>query len=312
MYRIETDAQSLLSTIVSTYPHTVWFADIDDTLIDTVKTHKVASNSIAEVLKPPVGEGKAEEIAKRFAEIFQLLVTFHQSTADEEAELAEGIRKQREELQLRIDGCQQEIKQRWGMTKKLSREVLLKLAGEDCGVSLAAEQIKECADSYWQNLESHTICFEDARRLTEDIARVGCPLYLITSSDARLALKENGQFEYNPESSRRFKMSRVEKLRGRGLYYRNVFIGDPVDKPTPEFFEMVYSGVERELRRQLKSEHIIILGDSYEADLQVPISKWNAALGILYRRGQENVVLEKECVISVGDWQVISELLAFL
>lgn len=311
MYRIDTDAQILLSTIVSTYPHTVWFADIDDTLIDTVKKHEVASDSIAGVLKPLVGEEKAEEVAKRFAETFQLLVTFHQSMVDDEVEIAEDARKLREELQVRIDECQQEIKQQWGMAKKFSREVLLKLVGEDCGVSLAPEQIKECADSYWHRLESHTICFDDARKLTEDIARVGCPLYLITSSDARLALKENGQFEYEPESSRRFKMARIEKLRARGLYYRKAFIGDPVDKPTPEFFEMVYRGVERDLGRQLNPEHIVVLGDSYASDLHVPVSAWNATLGILYRRGQENVAFEQERVVSVGDWQVISELLTF-
>lgn len=307
--RVDADARDLLSSVVTTYPHTVWLADVDDTLIDTAGMHNAASSSIVGVLGQFVGEKKAEQVVRRFAEIFQILVTSHQSSERHEATRIEETRKSDCELEARIDECQQEIRQRWGTTKKFSREMLLKLAGEDCGAALTPQQIQQCADHYWQHLESHVICFDDAIRLTEDLARAGSPLFLFTSSDGRLIPKENGHFDYDPESSHRFKEARVEKLRAKGLRYQSVFIGDPIDKPTPEFYKMVYSSVERNLHRHLDPRNVIVLGDSYRSDLEIPVSDWKVALGILYRPGQEDVIAEQERIVSVGNWKIISELL---
>jgi FMN phosphatase YigB (HAD superfamily) len=304
---ISADAHALLRTIATTYPRTIWLVDVDDTLTDTARMNTAASRSIVEVLAPMVGESKAAEVVEHLIATFQFMVSFHQSTTNEEKAFTADQRRMHEQFQSRIVNCQREIKSKWGVTKNFSREVMLKIAAEDSGVDLDPAQIQRCSDHYWDHVHSHALFFKNAIRLTKSIDQVGSPLYLITSSDARFTLKQNGQFDYDPAYSRSDKDVRMEGLRTSGLRYRKAFIGDPVDKPSEEFFENVYTEVEEDLRRPIEPDHLIILGDSYRADLETPITKTRAALAILYRRGQEEVLVEKERVVSVGDLGVVND-----
>lgn len=310
MSRADAEAKELLSMVVDIFPHSIWFADIDDTLIDTLEAHKSASKEIADILEPMIGERSALTITKRFLELFQILMNGHRTyKVEDQAESPDDTSKQYKALRARIDDCQEELRKHWGAIKVFSREVLLTLAGEDCGFSLAPQQISKCIHHYWGKVADYALCFDDACKLLKVIAEMNRPLYLFTSSDGRLNLRIDGQFEYDPEMSRRLKRARIEKLRAKGLQYRDLFIGDPVDKPNPEFFEVMYRSVASDLGEEFKLEHTIILGDSYDADLHVPVTVWKTALGIWYRRGQVEVAFEKERVITVGNWQVLSNLL---
>jgi phosphoglycolate phosphatase-like HAD superfamily hydrolase len=306
--KTEREIQALLATIISASSSGAWLADVDDTLTDTIQMHEAASFSILEILETSVGMTKAVEIVSRFKEIFQSLLTSHQSSSGS-VENAHESRIVQASLLARVNKYQLEVKQQWGATKKFSREVLLRLAGEDCGVLLNSEQIEQCVDRYWQQVEDNPIFFADAIRMSENLKRAGIPLFLFTSSDGRMTLKANGYFHYNPELSLKFKIRRMERLRAKGLYYREAFVGDPIDKPTPEFFGQVYSGIERALGRQVNPESLIVLGDSYESDLAFPVTEWGVKLGILYRRGREGVIMDSEKIISVGTWDVINEVL---
>jgi FMN phosphatase YigB (HAD superfamily) len=305
MHEVDGDGRTLLSAVVKAYPDAVWFADVDDTLVDTVRMHNEASSSIVSVLGSFVGDKKAYDVVRRFEEIFEILIESHQSSAPD----IERTQRERDDLLRRIAEYQQEIKARWRTTKKFSRETLLKIAGEDYGIDLTSEQIRQCIDHYWQHVLSHPLCFDDAIRLTQMLAKVGLPLFLMTSSDGRLTLNESGQFDYDPVSSRRFKEARVQSLRAEGLHYREVFVGDPIDKPTREFFQFVYDSVERHLGRRLNPQHTVVIGDSYTSDLQIPVSEWKVGLGVLYRPGQEDIIVEQDRVVSVGDWNAVGNFL---
>jgi len=305
MQEVDGDGRALLANVVRAYPDAVWLADVDDTIVDTVRMHDEASRSIVSVLASFVGDRKANDVVGRFEEIFGILIESHQSSEPK----IERSQQEKDDLLTRIAEYQQEITARWRTTKKFSRETLLKIAGEDCGIDLTSEQIHQCIDHYWQHVLSHPLCFDDAIGLTQVLAKVGLPLFLMTSSDGRLTLNENGQFDYDPASSRRFKESRVQSLRAEGLYYREVFVGDPIDKPTREFFQLVYDGVERHLGRRLNPQHAVVMGDSYTSDLQIPVSEWKVGLGVLYRPGQKDIIVERDRVVSVGNWKAVGNFL---
>ncbi len=304
---IASRARRMLAEVVR--DATVWLADVDDTLTDTAQMHRAASRSLVGVVRKITGETMALQIVERFEQIFDVLLASHQ---------AAGVRAQSDDrtaadvelLWFRVNDCQQEIKQRWGATKKFSREVLLKLAAEDFGIILDADQLSLCADRYWEHVDANAIFLDGAIPMTDEIARIGNSLFLFTSSDARLLLKGNGQFQYDPTASLDFKRQRMEKLRQRGLNYREVFIGDPFDKPTPVFFAAIHDGVERSTSRRFDANHAVVLGDSFSSDLAVPISDWRVRLGILYRRGQGSVRIMQERLVSLGQWEIVRESLA--
>jgi hypothetical protein len=161
-------------------------------------------------------------------------------------------------------------------------------------------------------VEANLACFDDAIGLSRQLARLGLPLYIMTASDGRLTPTDSGQFRYDPELSKRRKATRIRRVRPLGMQYREVFIGDPVDKPTPEFFDGVRAGIEQDLGREVAPADVIVLGDSYRSDIEVPVSVQGAALGILRRRGQEETLAEQDRVVSVGNWQPVSAMLAAL
>jgi hypothetical protein len=304
--RADPSIQGLLFRLVNNRSQAIWITDLDDTLIDTVQTHELASNAIVSTIEMQYGKDIADAISRKLIEIFGVLIIFHQSHKNANIEMHDELRKRYESIQRRIHDCQQDMQQQWRMVKPFSREVLLKLASEDCGISLSTEQIALYSNSYWQYVESNTICFEDAIMLIREIAVTTRPLYIMTASDARMTLKENGQFDYNPDLSHRSKVRRLETLRAtKGLHYHDLLIGDPIDKPSPEFFKILFDRIAYQLGSDFNPQNIIVLGDSYKSDLQIPITEWKVGLGILYRRGQKQIILEEERIISVGNWQVI-------
>jgi len=306
----EIKAHQLLANIATVFPQSIWFADIDDTLIDTIEAHQLASQEIAVVLEPAIGERNALAIKEQFLEIFRVLMSGHRAfKATSQLDPTDIIGAQYRALRQRIEHYQQDLREQWGAIKVFSREVLLTLAGEDCSITLTPEQISKSINHYWEKVADYALCYDDSFQLLEAIAAMKRPLYLFTSSDGRLTLRADGQFEYDPQLSHQLKLARIERLRSKGLHYQGLFIGDPIDKPNPEFFEMIYKSVARDLGQEFRLENTIIIGDSYDADLHVPVSTWEKSLGILYRRGQEKVFAEKERVLAVGNWQVVRNLL---
>jgi len=97
-----------------------------------------------------------------------------------------------------------------------------------------------------------------------------------------------------------------------GVLYRGAFVGDPVDKPSKQFFNQAYSSIERDLAKQRSSFDIVVLGDSFQSDLRTPIDNGDAALALLYIRDQLDIRVEQDRVVSIGDLGVISSMIVGL
>lgn len=301
-------SSSLLAAVYTTQPGSVWLADLDDTLIDTVNVHRNSSKAIGDSLRDHLSTSQADRLVEQFANLFRTLIEGHWGGAGGDSrQNADGTHA---DLLMRIGACQTEISARWNLIKKFSREVLIQLAAEDCGISLRPDQIQQCAEAYWTHLQSHVSCFEDAITLSAELARLGVPLYIMTSSDGRLSPTASGQFGYDPQQSYRLKAARVEAMRSKGLQFRKAFIGDPIDKPTFEYFDLVYDGIRADLRQDFDPSRMIVLGDSYQSDLEVPVSSKGAALGILSLRGQQDPVAVRDRIVSVGSWTPVCDILA--
>ncbi len=290
--------QLLKSALPTAGSPAVWVFDVDDTITDTRLMHHRAAESVTQALSAHMPLDLAQSIAKRFRDVFDELLINHQQNPRSSAD----TRKSSDELEARARGYQKEIAAIWGFSRLFSREVLLQIAVEDCGASLTPPELRHCVDAYWEHLFENPIIFEDTVRLTQELARRHVPTYLMTSSDARYYQQPTGQFTYNPAESRDDKRRRLDNLRRYGVEYRRAFIGDPIDKPTKEFFRLAFSGIAEDLHRSVGSFRIVVVGDSFRSDIETPLELLDSSIGILYRHGQTMIDVESERVVSVGDF----------
>jgi len=277
--------------------NTAWIFDVDDTITDTRAMHHEAVEPVAQALSQYLPAELARATANRFGDIFDHLLARHQ----QQRGVTSGS-ESASQLEERARSHQQEILKVWGTARLFSREVLLQIALEDCGGNLNPRQLRSCTDAYWDFLSSNPILFPDAVQLIQELAHRNISVYLMTSSDAHYNAQTNGQFTYSPEDSRSKKNRRLKKLREHGIQYVRAFVGDPVDKPTEEFFQLVFAGVSDDLRQDLDDSPIVVVGDSYKSDIETPLRLLNTAAGIWYRKGQNKAEAERERVFSVGSF----------
>ncbi len=277
----------------------IWFFDIDDTLIDTAGTTKIAADGVAKVFEARFGRQKAQEIKANFIAIFNLMLVGHQTTNPEEV----GDYKK---LLSRIESLQPDKSY---TPKKWSREIFIKLAAEEAGVDVSPELVHEATDAYWLELSQRTELFEGARDLIFEIKRHDRPIYLITGSDARLKMQTDGTFIYDPAYSESLKRERIELLREKGIDFNLVSTGDPEDKPHVDFFQKAISLAVADSGQPIDFKNTIMVGDSYEGDLKVPIEHFGFGLGVLFNKNKNTTEVIDSHQISTGD---ISEISAFL
>lgn len=294
--------QALLAQVGRFSSRQVWLIDVDDTITNTAAMHKRAAMSTADVVGLSVGSHQGKMVARRFDEVFQVMLASHQALPGSQQPTDEPYGTSSPgSLLRRIAACQQAILHDWGAIKKFSREVLLKLAAEDCDVDLSPEQILSATDHYWRQVDEHTVFIRDTLQLLRTLEGRNCPVYLMTGSDGRLIPRTDGQFTYDPQFSKSDKLGRMMGLRQKGVHFQDVFIGDPVDKPEPQFFKILIEGIQGDLGRRLRSADLVVLGDSYRSDLETPLAQGLADVGVLYVQGQSAPRLESSRVISVGD-----------
>jgi FMN phosphatase YigB (HAD superfamily) len=283
----------------------VWLLDVDDTLTDTQSMHHYAAESLASQLSASMTTALAASVARRFREVFDELLLLHQQVStDDNAALNSA-----KELESRVRGHQVKIREEWGIARLFSREILLRIAVEDCGASLQPEELNRCVDRYWDHMREHPAVFPDAARFSRRLAAHSTPAYLMTSSDARYHECDDGQFTYDPRVSRKDKRNRMVNLRNHGINYASSFIGDPIDKPSQDFYEFVFSGISRDLDKPLRSLSVVVVGDSYRSDIQTPLKLSDSTVGVLCRRDQSAVRVEADRVLSVGDFDMLTRML---
>jgi phosphoglycolate phosphatase-like HAD superfamily hydrolase len=272
----------------------VWFFDIDDTLIDTAGTTLTASEAVRETLEPKYGSDQAKQIQVNFNKVFDLMLSGHQATSKHDAEAYDNLVSRIEALQVRV-------KDKYGSFKKWSREVFIKIAADDAGVVLTPDIVHEAANAYWQKLTENTEVFPGVKDLMEQIVNHHRPIYLITSSDARLKMDESGQFDYDPEYSETLKRHRIELLKKKGITFNAISVGDPEDKPHLDFFQKGINLANNDLNQPIDYPNAIMVGDSFSGDLQVPKEHFGFGLVVLFNKNEKVSQITNGNQLNTGD-----------
>ncbi len=285
-----------------------WFFDIDDTLIDTAGINSKAAEGIKNVFRKRSSTIDAEKVNSEYINIFNYMLSGYRVKHDDEWSHITGGKEGFKKLISEIENCQIRIKDQFGHIKKWSREVFIKLAADRTNVRYSPETIHEAADAYWLTLTEKTIVFPHALKLIQEIKKHNRPIYLLTSSDARLKLASDGQFDYLPEYSEGLKRERIELLREKGIEFNLVSIGDPEDKPNLDFFQKGFMKAELDYGFKINLENAIMLGDSYAGDLQTPKEKMGFGLVVLMRKGKQTEIIDTHQV-DTGNLAEIAEML---
>lgn len=285
-----------------------WFFDIDDTLIDTAGINSEAAEGIKNVFRQRSSIADAEKVHSEYIRIFNYMLLGYRVKHDDEWTHITGGKEGFKKLLSDIENCQTRIKDKYGHIKKWSREVFIKLAADRVRVGYSPEIIHEAADAYWLTLTKKTIVFLHALKLIQKIKKHNRPVYLLTSSDARLKLANDGQFDYSPEYSEGLKRERIDLLREKGVEFNLVSIGDPEDKPHLDFFQKGLMKAELDYGFKINLENAIMLGDSYAGDLETPKEKMGFGLVVLMQKEKQTELIDAHQV-NTGDLSEIAEML---
>lgn len=247
----------------------VFLFDVNHTLINTAVYHTQALHKVNNYLKKYTDKHAAQYITTRFNEIFLLMVAGFLLRTDKEWEEIPGGRKSYENLVDLVTSHQTKVKENWGFIKKWSREVFLKIAADEIRVILPPDVIHNTATVYWNTITDLTEPFVEAKKLHAYLEKKGYPSYLLTSSDGRLQVKK-GFFTYDASFSGNYKKKRMKTLKKKGLYFRDIIVGDPFDKPLPDYYKRAVGIVQRDLKKEIDKEDLVIIGNSFEDDLETP------------------------------------------
>lgn len=287
----------------------IWFFDIDDTLIDTAGVSISASEGIRKVFSEEYTEKQAKQVQSNFNNIFQIMMTGYRVKNEDEWQRVAGGQAAFDKILENIENHQIRVKQKFGVIKKWSREVLVKLASDKANLNITPELVCKATDAYWLTLTEQTVVFPHVLELMQTIKKYNRPIYLLTSSDGRLRMNEGGQFDYDPQFSETFKRKRIELLRKKGIFFNALSIGDPEDKPNLDFFLKGLKMAEDDLDRPINTEHAVMVGDSFEGDLKIPKEQMGFGLVVLYQKNKMKIEIVDEHQIITGN---LSEVVNFL
>lgn len=291
------EAADRLARVLADARNRVWLVDLDDTLTPTAHLHPRAATEAGRVLTHALDADTAQNVIGRFDTMFAtLLAAHHDDTTGGDDAAAD--------LDRRVAAAQGRVEARWGSTMRFSREVLLYLSAQDAGVILSAELLWSTIDAYWEHYRANPVFVEGAKEFMSALDSVA-PTYIMTGSDARMRLLRSGAFEYDPEGSREVKARRLGALRDAGLSYADAFIGDPINKPEPEYFEGALAAIRTQLPDA--SHEVVVFGDSIASDLNTPLETGIASQGILYSEGRDGVGTPADCVLSFGHYSLLMQ-----
>lgn len=283
------------------WKNSIWFSDVDDTLIDTASTSIEASDGIAQVFSDSFGQEVGMRVQEIFNQQFALLMDGYRVSAEPEWQDIKGGKLAFDDLLSYFADCQKQVMNDFGHIKKWSREAFIKRAADLAGIKVTPELVHRAAEEYWRILTDRTYIFPDALQLAETIEYHDRPLFLVTSSDARLKMQDDGQFVYDPLHSESLKRKRLQQLYKRGIKFKQISIGDPEDKPSYEFFDKAISVARNSLGSLPSPDNFIMLGDSFGGDLQTPKEKMNFGLVVLRDEKANSAFINDTHQITVGN-----------
>jgi len=297
------------SVVKIPWSESVWFFDVDDTLIDTAGLTLSASEGIKKVFASKYPEEDAERVQKNYVDIFTTMMDGYRVKHEDEWKNIKGGKEAYENILKEIESLQKRVKEKYGFIKKWSREVLIKIAADRVGLKATPEMILEAGDAYWISLAEQTQVYPQALALVKEIKKHNRPIYLITSSDGRLTLAQDGQFDYEPKYSEALKRQRIDMLRDKGVEFSSLSIGDPEDKPHQDFFEKGMRAAEEDLGKPFELSNTIMLGDSFGGDLKTPKEVLGFGLVVLFEKGSNDTKIVDEHQINTGNLQEVAKFL---
>ncbi|HYD35838.1 MAG TPA: HAD family hydrolase [Vitreimonas sp.] len=289
------------------WDNSVWFFDVDDTLINTADLIKPAAEGMLPLLTHSLGPEKATALKQRFIEIFDLLLIGHRMKTGETWSSSQ-LETAHQQLVENIKS-HQEVLLSEGIFKKWSRQVWLKQAAVDLGIELDPELNLLAVQAYWDELARQTQLLTGVPELFTELKHRGYPVFLVTGSDAHLHFNDNLQFIYDPVRSEHIKQQRVLPLRELGLDFHDLVIGDPIDKPHRGFFEKAVEVAKDHLHPNLDPQHFVIVGDSYGSDLHVPRTELDFGLVVEIVPGQQNLTMIDSQHLATGNLATLINLL---
>lgn len=258
----------------------IFLFDVNHTLINTALYHTQVLPELEAYLAKHIDKKDANYIVRRFNEIFLLMVAGFLFRTDKEWKDIQGGKETYKKLIKLIGKHQVKVKQKWGFIKKWSREAFLKIAADEINVNIPPEIIYDVATVYWDSITNLTKPFSDAKEIVNYLTSLGFPVYLLTSSDGRLQIK-NGYFYYDAFISGNYKKKRIEDLKNKGLSFKKIIVGDPQDKPLPEYYKRAILEIEKDLKEKVDPVRFVMVGNSFEDDLEIPMLLFKFGTGFL-------------------------------
>jgi phosphoglycolate phosphatase-like HAD superfamily hydrolase len=104
----------------------IWFFDLDDTLIDTAGAGLIASDGVYEYFLEKIDKESALMIKDRFTQLFDILLLGYRVKSEDGWSYIKGGKQSYIDLLHRIEQVQPSVVKQYGDMKKWSREVLIK------------------------------------------------------------------------------------------------------------------------------------------------------------------------------------------
>ncbi len=287
----------------------VFFFDVDDTLINTAAVTPIAAEEIKKVFASNYSDEVGRQIETEFNHIFATMTIGHKAKSEYDWIPFPQEKSKYDDLMSTIEQTQVHIRKEHGGIRKWSREFFIWYAAKSVGLTVAPEIILEAADAYWLAISEKTTAYPSAIQLLQTIHEHNRPVFLVTGSDARLTFGTDGQFHYDPSYSEGFKRGRMQLLREKGITFHGISIGDPEEKPHKDFFLKGIRQAQENLGMPIDLRHAIVMGDSYAADLQTPKEQLNFGLAVLYDIHRRNTEIVDDHYAMIGSH---SQLLDFL
>lgn len=286
----------------------IFLFDVNHTLINTAMGHLQAMSNMVKALEESgIKKNQAKNIIRRVHFATSLMIAGFLITDESEWDYVPGGKEGYKELVSKINDYQSTVLKEWGFIKKWSREVFLKIAADEEGIKLNNRIIKKTVDAHWDAITQFAKPFASAKVLFNELKKQNIPAYILTSSDGRLRYK-NGKFIYDPSFSEEAKRMRMQELKREGLFFADIIIGDPYDKPTKKFFENGVKVIGKKIGRKVDPKELVMVGNSYEDDIETPLGELNFGMGILVDEGKKKKIIGKNFII-VGDLKDIINLL---
>lgn len=239
--------------------------------------HEAGIEALKKEIHPKIGE-----IVDEF---FRVMVSGRRVKTEADWQKVPGGKRGFDRLMGQIIQIQKRVIEEYQEPKAWSRATHIFLAGKRENIQISPREAVVAADIYWRAVNETSVPYPHAVDFLQTLQRLKRPVYFLTSSDCILKVNEGGEFVYDPEYSRDYKIKRIEPLREKGLLFSQVITGDPIDKPRPEFFRLAIKLAEKDLGRKVDPAEIVAIGDSYGSDIEVPLQLGFGA-GVLLKPGE--------------------------